>query len=76
MENQGTNEDHSQSEPHPEAGIFRSQITQNSGPEIARDRMGRGLQRDLNLRGRSGRVNPAGGRTRGATDASNRRNGS
>ena len=37
MENQGTNEDDSQSDPHPEAGIFRSQITQNSGPEVARD---------------------------------------
>ena len=37
MENQGTNEDDSQSDPHPEAGIFRSQITQNSDPEVARD---------------------------------------
>ena len=37
VENQGTNEDDSQSDPHPEAGIFRSQATQNSGPEIARD---------------------------------------
>ena len=37
VENQGTNEDDSQSDPHPEAGIFRSQITQNSGPEVARD---------------------------------------
>ena len=37
MENQGTNEEDSQSDPHPEAGIFRSQITQNSGPEFARD---------------------------------------
>ena len=32
--NQGTNEDNSQSDPHPEAGIFRSQTTQNSGPEV------------------------------------------
>ena len=31
--NQGTNEDDSQSDPHPEVGIFRSQTTQNSGPE-------------------------------------------
>ena len=31
--NQGTNEDDSQSDPHPEAGLFHSQITQNSGPE-------------------------------------------
>ena len=37
VENQGTNEDDSQSHPHPEAGIFRSQITQNSGPEVPRD---------------------------------------
>ena len=33
--NQGTNEDDSQSDPHPEAGIFRSQATQNSGPEVS-----------------------------------------
>ena len=31
--NQGTNEDDSQSDPHPEAGIFRGQTTQNSGPK-------------------------------------------
>ena len=30
---QGTNEDDSQSDPHPEAGIFHNQMTQNSGPE-------------------------------------------
>ena len=36
--NQGTNEGDSQSDPHLEAGIFRGQTTQNSGPEIARDR--------------------------------------
>ena len=41
VENQGTNEDDSQSNPHPEAGIFRSQITQNSGPEVQRDRNNR-----------------------------------
>ena len=35
--NQGTNEDDSQSHPHPEAGIFRSQTTQNSGPKDCRD---------------------------------------
>ena len=34
---QGTNEDDSQSDPHPEAGIFRSQTTQNSGPEVGYD---------------------------------------
>ena len=30
---QGTNEDDSQNDPHPEAGIFHNQMTQNSGPE-------------------------------------------
>ena len=34
VENQGTNEDDSQSDPHPEAGLFHSQTTQNSGPEV------------------------------------------
>ena len=33
VENQGTNEDDSQSDPHPEAGIFRGQTTQNLGPK-------------------------------------------
>ena len=37
VENQGTNEDNSQSDPHPEAGTFRSQTTQNSGPEVDHD---------------------------------------
>ena len=37
MGNQGTNEDDSQSDPHPEAGIFRGQTTQNSGPKDRRD---------------------------------------
>ena len=37
VENQGTNEDDSQSDPHPEAGIFRGQTTQNSGPKYCRD---------------------------------------
>ena len=31
--NQGTNEDDSQSDPHPEAGLFNNQMTQNSGAE-------------------------------------------
>ena len=35
--NQGRNEDDSQSDPHPEAGIFLSQTTHNSGPEDGRD---------------------------------------
>ena len=37
VENQGTNEDDSQSDPHPEAGIFRGQTTQFSGPKDCRD---------------------------------------
>ena len=37
VENQGTNEDDSQSDPHPEAGIFRSQTTQNSDSEVGHD---------------------------------------
>ena len=35
--NQGANEDDSQSNPHPEAGIFNNQMTQNSGPEDGHD---------------------------------------
>ena len=38
VENQGTNEDDSQSDPHSEAGIFRGQTTQNFGPKECRDR--------------------------------------
>ena len=34
VDNQGMNEDDSQSDPHPEAGLFRSQTTQISGPEV------------------------------------------
>ena len=37
VENQGTNEDGSQSDPHSEAGIFGSQTTPNSGPEFGPD---------------------------------------
>ena len=37
VSNQGTNEDDSQSVPHPEAGIFHSQTPQNSGPEVGHD---------------------------------------
>ena len=39
LENQGTNEDDSQSDPNPEASIFRGQITQNFGPKSFRDNM-------------------------------------
>ena len=35
--NQGTNEDDTQGDPHPDAGLFHSQITQNSGPEDDHD---------------------------------------
>ena len=34
---QGTNEDDSQSNPHPEAGLFNNQMAQNSGPEDRHD---------------------------------------
>ena len=34
---QGTNEDDSQNDPHPEAGLFHRQITQNSGSEEGHD---------------------------------------
>ena len=37
VENQGTNEDDSQSDPHPEAGIFCGQTTQKSGPKDCSD---------------------------------------
>ena len=37
VEDQGTNEDDSQSDPHPEAGIFRGPTTQNFGPKDCRD---------------------------------------
>ena len=37
VESQGANEDDSQSDPYPEAGIFRGQTTQNFGPKDCRD---------------------------------------
>ena len=37
VENQGTNENDSQSDPHPEAGIFHGQTKQNVGPKDCRD---------------------------------------
>ena len=43
--NQGTNEDDSQSNPHPEAGLFNNQITQNSVQEDRHD-MATGVQRE------------------------------
>ena len=35
---QGTNEDDSQNDPRPEAGLFHGQMTQNSGPEDRHDK--------------------------------------
>ena len=35
---QGTNEDDSQSNPHPEPGLVNNQMTQNSGPQEGHDR--------------------------------------
>ena len=37
VEKRGANEDDSQSDPHPEAGILRSQITQDSGSDVGPD---------------------------------------
>ena len=37
--NQGTNEDSSQSDPHPEARVSQSQTTQNSGPDDTYDNL-------------------------------------
>ena len=36
--NQGTNEDDSQNDPHPEAGLFHGQSPRNTGPGEDRDR--------------------------------------
>ena len=41
VENQGTKEDDSQIDPHPEGGIFCSLNLQNSGPEIGHDMVAR-----------------------------------
>ena len=49
VENQGTNEDDSQSDPHPGAGIFRGQTTQNFGPKDCRD-MVTGVQGEIRYR--------------------------
>ena len=35
--NHGTNEDDSQNDPHPEAGLFHGQTTRNTGPEEGHD---------------------------------------
>ena len=43
--NQGTNEDDSQNDPYPEAGLFHGQTTRNAGPEDGLD-MVTGVQRE------------------------------
>ena len=43
--NQGTSEDESQSDPHPEAGLFHNQTTRNSDPEDGHD-MVTGIQKE------------------------------
>ena len=43
--NQGTNEDDSQSDPHPEAGLFGNQTMRKSGQKDRRD-METGVQRE------------------------------
>ena len=48
VENQGTNEDDSQSDLHPEAGSFRGQTTQNYGPKDCRDSNAKTVQRQQN----------------------------
>ena len=40
---QGTNENDPQNDPHPEAGLFHGQLTQNSGPEDGHDTWRSGL---------------------------------
>ena len=42
--NQGTNEDDSLGDPHPEAGIFQNQMTRNSGPKDGHDSTNVNLQ--------------------------------
>ena len=54
VENQGMNEDDSQSDPHPEAGTFRGQTTQNFGPKDCRDSPANDCNYKLNVfRGRN-----------------------
>ena len=38
---QGTNEDVTQNDPHPEAGVFHGRMTQSSGPEEGHDSYGK-----------------------------------
>ena len=46
---QGTNEDNSQSDPHPESGMFQKQMTRNSGPEEGQD-MVKGVTEEIRNR--------------------------
>ena len=56
--NQGTNEDDSQIDTHPEAGIFRSETTRNSGPEVGHD-MVTGVHEEVPLHLRENRKRTA-----------------
>ena len=47
---QGTNEDDSQNDPHPEAGLFHGQLTQNSGPEDGHDMVTEATEQNRNCR--------------------------
>ena len=49
VENEGTNEAESPNVPHPETGIFRSQTTQNHGPEVGPDLV-KGVQEVIRYR--------------------------
>ena len=49
VENQGTKKSDSQSDPHPEAGIFRRQTTQIFGPEVGPDIV-TGVQEEIRYR--------------------------
>ena len=51
--NQGTNEDDSQSDPHPEAGVFGNQTMRNSGQKDRRDSQGLKCRATMTTQGRS-----------------------
>ena len=49
--NQGTSEDDSQSDPHPDVGHFHGQTSQNSGPEVGHYSHSTESLSDINLYG-------------------------
>ena len=51
---QGTNEDDSQNDPHPEAGLFHGQTTQNSGPGKDYDMVTGATEQIVNCHGMTG----------------------